>query len=311
MLWSCFYQEKSCTSGELYKKLDSLVKNHIYFDDKLISIFENISSIDDIREKLNSHFANEENIKEEFTGKYAIFSKNILSEFITSYQFGLVRETTIRQELSSNDLKDSVLEEYQYVYGVKKVPLNCYDAIIIDIENKRIITAVDLARVLGSNELNVAQNNFFRHLKTIIGNMNLSMCLDEPLDLFPQIQKFYDEPKDNQTNGVIEISFTTPAGTAHYEKLRGNGKDLRIATYHEKGVEGVKNEKEDGILLNNDITPYRISKKYYRENSNIEIALKSSYIAINSANGSHLYEAYIYGTRNKEDLDFVVKKLIS
>ncbi|MCR6569958.1 hypothetical protein R4670_05955 [Acinetobacter baumannii] len=297
--------------NKLKNNLNNLVISHIRYDDKLISIFNNIESIEEIKVIFDKYFNDSKNYSEILTDNYAPFSSQKLSDTQTLYQFCLIRETTVRQELNQSDLKDSVLDEYQYIYGVKKIPLGCYDSIICDLENQRIITALDLARVLGRNELNVAQNNFYRQLKSIINNKKLSQYLEEPLDLFPQIQKFYDEPKDNKTNGVIEINFITPAGTAHYEKLRGDSKDLRIATYHEKGVEGVKNEKENGVSLNNDITPYRIGKKYYRDEGDIEIALKSSYIAINSSNGSHLYEAYIYGTRSKEDLAFAVKKLIT
>lgn len=297
--------------SKLKNNLSKLVMKHIRYDDKLISIFQNIESISLIKRKFDEHFENKKNYHESLTEDYAPFSTKKLSDTQTLYQFSLIRETTVRQELNQNDLKDSIVDEYQYIYGVKKIPLGCYDSITFDLENQRIITAIDLARVLGRNELNVAQNNFYRHLKSIIDDKKLSQYLEEPLDLFPQIQKFYDEPKDNKTNGVIEINFITPAGTAHYEKLRGDSKDLRIAPYHEKGVEGVKNEKENGVLLNNDITPYRIGKKYYRDEGDIEIALKSSYIAINSSNGSHLYEAYVYGTRSKEDIGFAIKKLIT
>jgi len=296
---------------KLKGNLNNLVIKHIRYDDKLISIFQNIESISLIKKKFDEHFENKENYGEYLTENYAPFSLKKLSDTQTLYQFCIIRETTVRQELNQNDLKDSIVDEYQYIYGVKKIPLGCYDSITFDLESQRIITAIDLARVLGRNELNVAQNNFYRHLKSIINHKQLSQYLEEPLDLFPQIQKFYDEPKDNKTNGVVEINFITPAGTAHYEKLRGDSKDLRIAPYHEKGVEGVKNEKENGVLLNNDITPYRIGKKYYREAGDIEISLKSSYIAINRSNGSHLYEAYVYGTRSEEDMSFAIEKLIT
>lgn len=66
--------------------------------------------------------------------------------------------------------------------------------------------------------------------------------LAAPLDLFPCIQKFYDETVDN-ISGVTEIYFTTTEGTAHHEKLRGASVDIRQVVYHESGVNGLKIQK--------------------------------------------------------------------
>lgn len=171
---------------------------------------------------------------------------------------------------------------------------------------------IDLARVMRRNELNLTQNNFNRLIKKTLGAPILETYdfFSQALDLFPCIQKFYDEPIDENTSGVTEINFTTPAGTAHYEKLRGESKDLRTATYHKAGVAGLRDEEINGVKIEATITPYRISKKYYVE-SDIEISLKSSYVAINTQNGSHLYDAFLYGTRSYEDLEFAIQKLLT
>lgn len=293
----------------LSASLNSLLTSHISYDDKFISLFLDEKSVIQVNNALRAYFSDTNNFSDQITSKYQPFDSDELESGVFFYQFSIVREINIRQEISTSNLKANVATQFHNVYGVKRVPLSCFDFILIDLNQNHIVTGIDLARVLGKNELNVALNSFYINLRNIINNKTISSFLDRPQDLFPKIQIFYDEVKD-QTNGVTEINFITPAGTAHYEKLRGKSKDLRIAPYHEKGVEGVKNEKENGVLLNNDITPYKIGKKYYRDNGDIEIHLKSSYLALHSVNGSHLYHAYIYATRNYTDLTFAVQKLV-
>lgn len=290
--------------------LSTLINSHISYDDKFISLFKDSKFLVQINDTFQKYFSDPKNYANNINDKYQPFKNLELEEGVFFYQFSIVRQINIRQEISISNLKASAATQFHNVYGVKRIPLNCFDFIILDLNKNLVVTGIDLARVLGKNELNVALNSFYINLRNIINDKSLSSFLDKPHDLFSKIQIFYDEVK-NATNGVTEINFITPAGTAHYEKLRGKSKDLRIAPYHEKGVEGVKNEEENGVLLNNDITPYKIGKKYYRDSGDIEIHLKSSYLALHSVNGSHLYHAYIYATRNYTDLSFALQKLVS
>lgn len=129
------------------------------------------------------------------------------------------------------------------------------------------------------------------------------------MDLFPKIRAFYDLPQ-NSDNGVTEISFITTAGTAHHEVLKGNATDLRQAPYHDGGVKAVRGQKYNGQLLNNDITPYKINTRFYRvDNRDMDIAIKSSYRALHTANASQVYGAFIYGSRSLSDLNFAINRL--
>ena len=291
--------------NELAKSMQDLVVSHIDFDDKLISIFKDIPDISDLYDKLTDVFSSDTDMATEPTN-YCIYTRKDLSPYQTVFQFVVSREISVRKTLSPDDLREDMSEEFQEVIGIKKTPLDCHDFIMIDTKENLVIIGIDLALILGRNELSVAQHNFHNFLRRTLG-----IVLSNEVDLFPKIQEFYDFPID-KSNGVTEIYFMTPAGTAHHETLKGHGKDLREATYHRKGTEGVRNEKSNGKLLHNDITPYRISTRFYRESDTpiIDISLKSSYLAINTNNGSHLYDAYIYGSRSKVDLDFILDKLI-
>lgn len=292
---------------DLYAKLGNLLKNHVCFDDKFLTFYTNNNLASQINQKLAVHFSN---LTGQLSNTYQAYEVVTLSPDVIMYQFGIIREINVRQQINVSDLSASLASQYHNVYGVKRIPLLCFDFIIVDLNKNLIIKGIDLARVLGKNELNVALNNFNIHLNSLFNNAAIKQSLESSLDLFPKIQSFYDEPKD-RTNGVIEITFTTPAGTAHNETLRGKGTDLRVTTYHQKGVEGVKNEKHNGVLLNNDINPYKIGKRYYRDVRNIDIYLESSYQAIHSQNGSHLYQASVYSSRSYSDLNFAITKIIT
>lgn len=296
-----FSQLKTKLGGEfditklekLHESLLDLVRNHIGFDDKLIFIFKSAKGI---QSQLNKYLKNE-------VGNYKLFDRKDLGESRIFYQFLICREINVKVQLSVSDLRDSEAN-YQEVYAIEKIPLNCHDFIMTD--NEKVVIGIDLASVLGINELNIVENDFFNFLKK-----DAKIELQERVDFFSKIREFYDLPQDN-TNGVTEISFITTAGTAHHEVLRGNATDLRQAPYHYGGVKAVRKEKSNGRLLNNDINPYKINSRFYRNIGNdIDIAIKSSYRALNTANASHVYGAFIYGARSLSDLDFAISRLTS
>lgn len=276
----------------LHQNLSNIINAHIFFDDKLIFIFE---KEDEIKTKLDAYFDGQN------FGSYQPYKKQKLDELCDFYHFFVCREINVKVQLSLNDLKE-VDGNYQEIYAIEKIPLNCHDFIMID--NKWIVVGIDLADVLGVNELNIAENNFFNFL-----NKEIDIRLDKRVDFFPKIRAFYDLPQ-NGDNGVTEISFITTAGTAHHEVLKGNATDLRQAPYHDGGVKAVREQKYNGQLLNNDITPYKINTRFYRvDNRDMDIAIKSSYRALHTANASHVYGAFIYGSRSLSDLNFAINRL--
>ncbi|MBH0005568.1 hypothetical protein [Psychrobacter sp. SWN149] len=285
--------------SKLKEELEKLLKSHIFFDDKLISVYYEVD-VEETTEKLLEFFKN--NLSECPENEYHPIEQVKLSDSVSLFQFSIVREISVRDILDPDDLIESISEEYQQLIGIKKIPLACYDLVICDTKNNYVVVAMDLASVLSRSDLNLAYINFNNYLDKDIGIVLTNAC-----DFFPKIQELYEE-KTNK-NGVTEIVFMTPHGTTHDERLKGNQKDLRDATYHDEGTKAVRNEKVNGKLLGNNITPYRISMRYYRDNRNLDTSLKSSYQAIHAANGSHLYEAYIYGTRNIDELNFILGKL--
>lgn len=291
------------TLNRLKDSLQNFVDNHVKFDDKMITFASDIN-LSDFKKKLENAF---NDTFEPVQYAYAIDKVVQLSEHQRLYQFVTIREINVRESLNVNSLKEDIVEDYQELIGIKKTKLRCYDFVLLDFEKNMIVVGVDLAQILGTNESNIANLNFTNFLKK---ELRIEIKESQKIDLFPKIKDFYNLPK-NDNNGVIEIYFMTDEGTAHHETARGNTKDLRTATYHSSGVQGLKKIRSLNEMLNADITVYRITTKFYQADSDLQIALKSSYIAINTSNGSHLYEALIYGVKNLEQFNFVINKLLS
>lgn len=288
---------------KLKEVMNEFIQSHISFDDKMITIFQNID-LRNTQQKLEALFCSNEQISD---SNYQIYQKQNLSKHQFLYQFQTKREITIRQDLDISDLRADIADDYQGVIGIKKVFLHCYDFVLIDFSKEILIIGIDLAKILGMNEVNISSNNFRIFLKKVLQMDFVDFNKYKGIDLFPKIQNFYNLPK-NSNNGVIELYFMTDEGTAHHETAKGNNKDLRTATYHKAGIRGVRE--------NSDITAYRITTRFYESDSDTnydnftEIALKSSYLDINRSNGSHLYEAFIYSVRTLEQFNTTIERLL-
>lgn len=285
---------------KLKEAMNKFIQSHISFDDKMITIFQNID-LRNTQQKLEALFCSNEQISD---SNYQIYQKQNLSTHQSLYQFQTKRELTIRQDLDISDLRADIADDYQGVIGIKKVSLNCYDFVLIDFLKEILIIGIDLAEVLGMNEVNISSNNFRIFLKNELG---INFDRFQKIDLFPKIQEFYNLPQ-NDSNGVIELYFMTDEGTAHHETAKGKTKDLRPSTYHKSGIRGVRKDS--------DITAYRITTRFYEDVNEMgydnftEISLKSSYLDINRSNGSHLYEAFIYSVRTLEQFNTTIERLL-
>lgn len=287
----------SDTLTKLQNNLTKFIDNHIIFDDKLITFVKNIN-LNDLKQKLSKTF-------DESSCAYTAYKTVQISTNKILYQFATIREINVRETLSVDDLREDISEDYEELIGIKTKKLHCYDFVLLDFDRSIAIIGIDLAQVLGANEANIANINFANFLKK---ELNVNIINSQKTNLFPKIKYFYNLPTD-ETNGVVEIYFITDEGTAHHETARGNTKDLRTATYHSSGVQGLRNIKFVNDMLTADISPYRVTSKFYQNDNVLQIALKSSYLAINTINGSHLYESYIYGVRNLEQFNFIIDKL--
>lgn len=299
----------------LFLKIRETVTSHLLYDDKFLTIYHNVENLDHLENQLKSIFENykADEKKESEANKQIFFPKNRVDlredETVFLYQYLQVRELTVKEEIDPDELKDDLGDYFSQIYGLKTDLITCFDSIIIDLERNLFIVMIDLASILPKNELNVIQNNFTNFIKKQLGaSLVLGNSLEEKvLNLFPCIQAFYDEQIDDRS-GVTEIYFKTTEGTAHHEKLNKNNADIRKNLYHESGVNGLKNTTINGIKLDETITPYRISKKYY--DRDIEVSLNSSYHALSSGD-QLLYSTFVYGSRSYEDIEFVINKLLS
>lgn len=297
---------------KLYKKLRFLVDGHILFDDKIIKIYEVSNKLKLIKNALEYLFNNyKQDYKAENEVNEALFFPRKclkINENVLIFQFKQIRELTVKKEIPRNSLKDNIEEDYKQVFGMKRIELDCYDSILIDLENNLFIVMVDLATVMPNSLDNLVLNNFEKYLRASLAeHINLSEIIDKPCNLFSCIQQFYDEPKDS-SNGVTSLYFTTSEGTSHSEKLKGEWKDLREATYHKGGVYSLKNTTYNDVKLNETITPYRITKRYY--NMNVDISIKGNIRHISSASRPELYSALAERARSYDSMKFIIDKIL-
>ena len=277
---------------KLHKIVIGLLSEHVSFDDKMISIYPEQDNIRQIEKALEKSFSATPKDK----AKYACMKKTKLSGQRVLYQFSTGRKVKVRKNLTSAEIKKAfkkgMFEEYDQIIAVVSKYLKCYDFLILDKTENRIILGVDQASILGHLQAMSSKSQLLQFLKK---DLRISLDKNTAIDFFPKIRTFYKLPEDG-TNGVIQITFETPSGTTHEEGARKSCKDLRSATYHKEGAKGVRQEKDKDqkIPLNNDITPYKITSKFYRNNRNhLEISRKSSYINITSSNNKHLFDAFI------------------
>ncbi len=296
--------------NKLHKVLAEVLSEHASFDDKMITIYPEQDNIEQIEKILETSFSATPKKK----AKYACMKRTKLSGQRTLYQFSIGHKVKVRKNLTLAEIKKAfkkgMFEEYDQIIAVVSKYLKCYDFLILDKTNNRIILGVDQASILGQLQAMSSKSQLLQFLKK---DLRISLDKDTAIDFFPKIRAFYKLPEDG-TNGVIQITFETPSGTTHEESARRSCTDLRGAPYHKEGAKGVRQEKdkEQKVPLNNDITPYKITSKFYRNNRNhLEISLKSSYIAITSPNSKHLFDAFVKKSRNEQDLDFAIDKLIS
>lgn len=150
---------------KLQEKISDTVNRHILFDDKFLTVYQDVENINEIKEKLDSIFEDYQpnpELESQVNKRtfYPFQRHDIREDLIISYQFSQVRELTVRQEIDTDDLKDSISDLYNLVFGFKTTELRCFDSVILDEERKVLILLVDLARVMPRNELNVIHSNF-------------------------------------------------------------------------------------------------------------------------------------------------------
>ncbi|WP_179998639.1 hypothetical protein [Acinetobacter sp. YH12239] len=307
--WSSLTSEAAVCSDTKAEKIEKvigkLLTNHIYFDDKLIMVFDRLN--EDEAQDFISAFSDIYSTDEALVdSEYVSHScKNINANF-TIFNFKIMREVLERKELTEEDLGElgETLSKYNRIVGYRPVEITCYDAVIIDTLNNRLILQLDLGSIVLAN----AVDNFFNKLRSNINkafkNSGIFNCrIPEKAqfeNLYTCIQNFYD----NSEGEVTKASFSTSKNN-HHETLRDRARDIRKAEYHLRG-------KAAEEAIGGKIRSYRISKRFERVTDQWpQVYVGIHYRYFNKSGAKNLYEAHIFDIKSYDDYQFTINKILA
>ena len=294
-------------ASQIEEKLSAILENHIRYDNKLIMVFDQLTE-DDIQEFINA-FIKVYSDSTSFDGtEYVADSCHQIAGDLILYNFKIVREVSERKELTESDLGDfaeEVLSKYKRIIGYRPVQIICFDALALDLKNKRLVLQLDLGSIVLAN----AVDKFFNNLKVSINKafrkVGVTNCRipdkAQFINLYTTMQNFYD----NEEGEITKASFSTSKNN-HHETLRDRARDIRKAEYHLRG-------KAAEEALGGKIRPYRISKRFERITNTwpqVYTGVHYRYFNKNISGMKNLYEAHIFDIKSYDDYIFIINKIL-
>lgn len=310
--WLSLQSEAKTCSDVLAKKLDdkisNLLKNHIFFDNKLVMVYDQltIDDVDFFTKGMIEVFSNDSSFDD---SAYIANGCYEISDSIVLYNFKIHREIQERKELTAKDLGEKaieVLDKYNRIVGYSPIAVDCLDAMLIDTLNKRLILQLDLGSIVLAN----AVDKFFHDFRTALNDAFVKVGVKncripekaEFVNLYSSIQNYYDNPEGE----VTDASFSTSKNN-HREYIKEEARDIRKADYHSNGK--LAEEKFGG-----KIRPYRISKRFERILNTwpqVYVGVHHRYFANDKSGFKSLYQAHIFDIKSREDYDFIIEKILA
>lgn len=295
-------------ASKLEEKLDNLLKNHIFFDNKLVMVYDKLTLEEAqlLTEGLIAVFSHESAFED---SEYTANGGYEISESLTLYNFKIFREIQERKELTEKDLGDKaleVLDKYNRIVGYRPISVDCFDAVIIDSLNKRLTLQLDLGSIVLANAVDKFFHNFRLAINSAFDKVGVRDCRipekTEFANLYISIQKYYDNPEGE----VTDASFSTSKNN-HREYIKEGARDIRKAEYHSNGK--LAEEKFGG-----KIRPYRISKRFERILNiwpQVYVGVHHRYFSNEKSGFKSLYQAHIFDIKSFEDYQFIIEKILA
>ncbi len=295
------YVESDINREQFEKTIEEFRKDlfkRILYDNKFISIIDNVSNYDEIKASL------EQLSCEDFVNKTAGDLINLEEDSIcyksivgsaTAYIFKEIRKYSVKEELNIDSLKLEYQNDgYDKLVAFVDILLPCFDSIIMDDERRKIILSADLSSIFYVDHLRAA----LAHLRTIIRKKTDKeiKISDKNINFFPAIQKLYEE----DIGDVKELAFKTDDGVAHYENAKRGIPSIKDGDFHIAGSDVAA------------VEAYRIRKTYLSGSKNQEnsVSLASSWYVLNGVkNDRKLGEATISTSSHNEFFDIIDKLL--
>ena len=310
--WLSLQSEAKTCSDVLAKKLDdkisNLLKNHIFFDNKLVMVYDQltIDDVDFFTKGMIEVFSNDSSFDD---SAYIANGCYEISDSIVLYNFKIHREIQERKELTAKDLGEKAIEvfdKYNRIVGYSPIAVDCLDAMLIDTLNKRLILQLDLGSIVLANAVDKFFHDFRTALNDAFVKVGVKNCRipekTEFVNLYSSIQNYYDNPEGE----VTDASFSTSKNN-HREYIKEEARDIRKADYHSNGK--LAEEKFGG-----KIRPYRISKRFERILNTwpqVYVGVHHRYFANDKSGFKSLYQAHIFDIKSREDYDFIIEKILA
>lgn len=220
----------------LIAELDSLLERHALFANKAIMIFNGIdkNDTDSLNYVLDKVFHQPSyDLGSPYLGApYKIYNLNA----VKIYTF--LTKRTVRYENDVDMSKVTFDTTYDHptftaLVGIIEKTITCYDAIIVDPLNKRVIVQADMASILKHKK----ESDVIKSLCGVVNHFDeKSFKLnfrDNSLNVFKCVRNFYD---DTKSKGVVELRFFGSDGVSHSAKSPNKKIDIRDTNVHKGGV---------------------------------------------------------------------------
>ncbi|WP_441230062.1 hypothetical protein AB7828_10095 [Tardiphaga sp. 215_C5_N2_1] len=214
----------------------------------------------------------------------------------TGLVFASARVIVKREPLDDADLPETLVDQYEEIYGVRQIRYQAMDIIWVPSHGKYVDVRVDYPKDMQRDTGGAAQTILQAKFHEIVG----SGFLGTPINLFPLINKIYRAPKEGS---IVELAFGTTTASIKHEKMRRKALCLRDETYHKGGK----------AALGTPIEPYRLSVVWKRpisakRFSTPELSLNSSAMVSASVQPT-MIDAVVRNCMGYDDFDFVKSRM--
>lgn len=233
--------ENSKVNVDLFKdvkeKLKDTVISILLYDNKMVQI---LSPVDGTYEKLFQYYSakTQSEVKDFSLSRLIDIEEDVDFKFKIDNRFQAFGIKTIVEDSIKEDLEEDVSQdiqdEYTVIYGIKNIKIPAMMLIIFDNLDKKIIVAMDLAKIIHPSKVDAKLSEFKVSIKSSVKAPNFSK---NPVNLFPKIKEFND---DLSIGRAFDMSFkTTNDGMIHHIHANTQHPDARLNDYHNKGALGI------------------------------------------------------------------------
>lgn len=215
--------------------------------------------------------------------------------------FSCIRSFEIRENLEPTALPREVasaLGSFSKLIRVRVQRAQTFDVVWLPHHGNFVDVRIDMPFSVSAE----AAGTQHEQIRRIANALIQTELLQEPLNLFPAIDRIYRTPNEGS---VVEMAFTTTTASVKYEKMRRRHLCLREEIYHRAGT----------TALNGEIEPFRLAVEWALDKgSNITSRPELNLYGRSStllARVQFLHEAVIRSCMDVADFEHIRDRIIA